>query len=960
MRPVMVLFLAVSSLLAMTGNQDQLLSKTRQLTFEGKRSGEGYFSADGSQMVFQSERDADNPFYQIFLMDLESGDVEKVSPGHGKTTCAWIHPDGSTVLFASTHEDHQARKKQKDELDFRASGKNRRYSWDYDPEFELFSKDTATGKEVRLTNWKGYDAEASYSPDGQWIAFSSNRHAFIDPLSEKDAETFKHDPSYMLDIYIMRADGSDLRRLTTSKGYDGGPFFSADGSRICWRRFAPDGATAEIYTMNLDGSDQRQLTRLGAMSWAPYFHPSGDYLIFATNIHGFANFELYLVDAAGTKEPVRVTEADGFDGLPVFTPDGKTLSWTSNRANKSSQIYMAEWNHSAALKLLGLDASTTSNIEAADLSETKNAIDAADMRRHVEMLASEAMTGRMTGSDGEEKATRYVASVFQALGLEPAGDNGTFFQAFPFVAGVDLGTANNLQLEDEAFKVNQDWRPIAFSQTGPVEASEVVFAGYGMKVPASEGQDEYDSYVHLDVKDKWVLVLRYMPEDIDSKRRSVMNRHASLRYKAMVARDAGARGLLVMHGPRTEIKEDLIKLSFDASLGGTSIPAISISQELGLKLFAASGKDLKEEQEKLDKGDVRMGIQLEGLKLSAHIDVQKQKAMGTNVIARLQMGDAPAETALAIGAHLDHLGRGEGGGSLARAHEKGQIHYGADDNASGTAALMEIAQYLMDLKQRGKLKMKRDIIFAGWSGEELGLLGSNHFAATWGGKKADAPLSPAIGAYLNMDMIGRLDKNLVLQGVGSSSIWKSEIERRNAPVGLPIITQNDSYLPTDATSFYLKGVPILAAFTGSHEDYHSPRDTPEKLNYEGARDIARFMALVARALVKADEAPDYQHQKRPENQGRRAVMRAYLGTIPDYAQGDVKGVKLSGVSKGGPAEKAGVTGGDVVVGLGEKKIENIYDYTYALEALKVGKETTITVYRDGKNLTLPLTPGSRD
>ena len=354
----MKFFLVLASFLigltAPAQNEQRLLSKVRQLTFEGKRSGEGYYSADGKQLIFQSERQADNPFYQIYLMDLETGDAELVSPGHGKTTCAWIHPDGKRALFASTHLDPEARNKQAEELALRATGKQRRYAWDYDEHFDLFEANPATGDYKRLSQAKGYDAEGSYSPDGNWIAFSSNRHAYSGKLSPKDAETFAIDKSYMLDIYIMRADGSGLKRLTDVPGYDGGPFFNAAGNRICWRRFAPDGATAEIFTMNVDGSDQRQLTRLGAMSWAPYFHPSGDYLIFATNLHGFANFELYLVDAAGTRAPVRVTDTEGFDGLPVFSPDGQTMAWTSNRtSDKKSQIFTGSWERWAGKGVVG-------------------------------------------------------------------------------------------------------------------------------------------------------------------------------------------------------------------------------------------------------------------------------------------------------------------------------------------------------------------------------------------------------------------------------------------------------------------------------------------------------------------------------------------------------------------------------------------------------------------------------
>ena len=291
--------------------EGRLLSSTRQVTFAGKRAGEGYFSADGSKMIFQSEREEGNPFFQIYLLDLETGDTERISPGHGKTTCAWIHPDGRKVMFASTHSDPDARRKQEEELKRRSEGKEKRYSWDYDAFYDIYEYDLETRKYRNLTKAPGYDAEGAYSPDGKKVVFGSNRlgYSAADKLSEKDLEWFKLNPSFLMDIFIMDVDGSNLKQLTSEPGYDGGPFFNADGSKICWRRFNREGDQAEVYTMNVDGSDQKQLTALGAMSWAPYFHPSGEYLVFGTNLNGFANFELYLVDAEGTKEPVRVMDS---------------------------------------------------------------------------------------------------------------------------------------------------------------------------------------------------------------------------------------------------------------------------------------------------------------------------------------------------------------------------------------------------------------------------------------------------------------------------------------------------------------------------------------------------------------------------------------------------------------------------------------------------------------------------
>ena len=298
---------------AFAEGQEEFLSRVRQLTFEGRRSGEGYYSTDGTRLIFQSEREVGNPFYQIYTIDLETGDSVRVSPGHGKTTCAFFHPGGRRVLFGTTHHDPQAKAKQKAELDFRASGKQRRYSWDYDEMMDIFTTNPDGSDLRRLTTARGYDAEAGYSPDGKKIVFSSTRSAYAENLTAEEKKLREIDLSYFGEIYIMNADGSGQMRLTQTPGYDGGPFFSPDGQRIVWRRFNKAGAVAEIHTMKIDGSDVRKVTRFDSMSWAPYFHPSGEYIIFASNKLGFANFELYLVDALGQREPVRVTEREGFD-----------------------------------------------------------------------------------------------------------------------------------------------------------------------------------------------------------------------------------------------------------------------------------------------------------------------------------------------------------------------------------------------------------------------------------------------------------------------------------------------------------------------------------------------------------------------------------------------------------------------------------------------------------------------
>ncbi|MCH8966018.1 MAG: M20/M25/M40 family metallo-hydrolase, partial [Planctomycetes bacterium] len=684
------------------------------------------------------------------------------------------------------------------------------------------------------------------------------------------AKTFELDKSFMLDIYVMSADGSDVRRLTDAEGYDGGPFFSPDGRRICWRRFSVEGATAEVYTMNIDGSDPRKITRMGVMSWAPYYHPSGEYLIFATNKHGFGNFELYMIDVEGRGDPVRVTYAPEFDALPSFSWDGTKLTWTSRRsAKKTSQIFIADWSHETAQRMLGLGQAAKAQNRAQNSpqdrsSATKPEIRAEDARLHVVTLASERMAGRMTGTDGEKLATQYVADAFERLGLSGAGDGGTYFQEFDFTAGASLGPRNKLEISglDKGrgsaatlrdwqargrLTVDKDWRPLGISNTGQFDAAEVVFAGYGIVAPKTEKFEAYDSFARLDVTDKWVMVLRDMPEEITPERRQHLGPYGTRSAKARTVRDKGARGLILVAGPNSQFRDPLVRIRRDDIHAAVSIPAISMTAKLAQRMLDKADKKLKALQDELDTGQPQMGFEIPKVRIEATIDIEKVTLQGRNVLAVLRAetsANGPKPPALVIGAHIDHLGKGNSSNSLAREDEKDKIHFGADDNASGIAGLLEIAESFADQVANGKLKLKRDVVFAAWSGEELGLLGSTHFVKQLAAKAGQKDnIRSSVAAYLNMDMIGRLQEKLIVQGVGSSSIWPGEIERRNAPVGLSISTQDQAILPTDTTPFYQKGVPVLQVFTGAHGDYHSPRDTADKVNYDGLTKIARFVSL---------------------------------------------------------------------------------------------------------------------
>lgn len=940
------------------GTTPAFLTNMRQLTFSGARTGEGYFSADGKKMIFQSERDADNPFYQIFLTDFKTNKTHRVSNGIGKTTCAWIHPNGKSVIYSSTHEDPQAKAKQHAELDDRAKGVTKMYAWDYDEHYDIYSA-SVDGKNVKnLTRTLGYDAEASISPNGKWIVFASNREQYSRPLTDDEKKLLAKDPAYFMDLYIMNVDGTQVRRLTHSPGYDGGPFFSPDSKRVVWRRFGQDGK-AEVYTMNVDGTDEKQITRLNAMSWAPFYHPSGDYIIFTTNLHGYNNFELYIVDANGTKEPVRVTYQDGFDGLPVFKPNGRELTWNRKLADGTSQIFIADWNDDLARQALGLPGKLSTSTTRTEITDTS------DLKEYVKYLASAEMRGRATGSAEEAIYTQQLAEKFSSFGHRPLrGDS--FIQEFPFTKEAKLGSNNNLtlvagsQTVQKPLVINEDWVPLAFSKNGEIPVTELVFAGYGIVAPADGTQKGYDSYAGLDVKDKWVVVFRYLPQDISPERKTYLQRYSKLEHKAMIARNLGARGLIVVSGPRSQAKKDLVPFKMLSGTGEMSLAVISISDRLAKDIFERAGKSLAQVQKEFDDGEVREGFALAGTKFTAKIDIRPVTAKGRNVLAYLNVG---APHTLVIGAHGDHLGTGQSESSLMRSGDKSDIHFGADDNASGVAAVLKIASELS--KPENKKQLRQNILFAIWSGEELGNLGSNYFMAqiTPRTNRKYTPIKLSVSAYINLDMVGRLKSEngslsqVTIQGIGSSERWAQIIESVQKP--LAVTTQQDPYLPTDAMAFYINKIPAINFFSGVHDDYHSPRDTAEKINYEGLAAVSELAKNMALAIAT-------QNQKLPHKQvdqkstPMRGGFRVSLGTIPDYASEGIKGVKLNGVVKGGPGEKAGLRAGDIIVEFAKMKIENINDYVFSLQSATPNIPTTIVVERGGVREEIAITPQSKE
>lgn len=572
------------------------------------------------------------------------------------------------------------------------------------------------------------------------------------------------------------------------------------------------------------------------------------------------------------------------------------------------------------------------------------------IHQHISYLTSPKLEGRLTGTEGERKATAYAANELQRIGFQPAGKSG-YFDEFSFTSGISLGKENQLTISgmENNWQIKKDWIPLSFSKAGEIPSGKIVFAGYGIKAPAEGTFPSYDSYVHLDVKDKWVMVFRFIPEGVSAEQRQHLSRYAGIRYKAMIARDAGAKGLLLVSGPTSKVRDELVPLASDVSLAGSSLAGVSLSDKVADAILNHAGKSLEPVQKDLDSGAARIGFEIPGVEVSTKIELIKEQGIGRNVIARF--GNHPHTAPLILGAHIDHLGRGNGNTSLAKEKERGKIHPGADDNASGVAVVLEVAREIEESFSSSEVPLQRDLIVGLWSGEEIGLLGSSHYVR-------ELPSDNKPYAYINLDMVGRLSKELIVQGVASAAKWREIVNAADTDANLHLALQEDPNLPTDTTSFYNAGIPILSFFTGAHAEYHTPHDTPDLINLDGTERIKQFVSAICKKLLSSSDELAYVAVK-AEGEHRGAFLRAYFGTIPDYAATDIQGVKLGGVSAGGPAEKAGIMAGDIIVSVAGKKIENIYDYTYALEALKIGAAVTVEVMRAEKRLKFSVTPTSR-
>jgi hypothetical protein len=582
------------------------------------------------------------------------------------------------------------------------------------------------------------------------------------------------------------------------------------------------------------------------------------------------------------------------------------------------------------------------------------------LRRSIEYLASDQMEGRGPGTAGIDAAANYIASYFKGLGLAPPPGQKSYFQSFPYITVNGVDPKTNLKTADKSWKPTDDFNPLAISAeadfTGPV-----VFVGYGITADKDKlGRAiKYDDYANIDVRGKVALALRFEPVDSTGKSRlspDGWSDHASLVNKAKLAAQHGAAALLIVHPPVHHGPEMLAAISRRFGERPMSISVIHIKQHVAEQLLKSAGAgDLKSLQTSIGETFTPKSFVLNNVTLSGGVALHRNNFELNNVQAFLPAKGKKAKEYIVVGAHYDHLGKG-GQGSLAA--YAGQIHHGADDNASGTAALMELARLLSNGPP-----LQRSVIFIAFSGEEQGLLGSQHWVA-----EPPVPLKNVV-AMINMDMVGRVKNNaLLVGGTGTAAPFEDILTRIDEQSPLEFkATWRNGVAPSDNTSFVTREIPVLFFFSGTHADYHRPTDTADKINYESEAEVVNVAAKTITEIAGRD---DLQFVKvattnptsHPTTMSGDPTLRAggaSLGVIPDYSDDSIKGVKITGATPNSAAAKAGLQANDILIQFDTKKIETLYDLTDALNAATPGKTIKLQVIRDGKTITVEATPTVR-
>ncbi|MDP2337824.1 MAG: M20/M25/M40 family metallo-hydrolase [Bacteroidota bacterium] len=558
-----------------------------------------------------------------------------------------------------------------------------------------------------------------------------------------------------------------------------------------------------------------------------------------------------------------------------------------------------------------------------------------ELKMHVSYLASDELKGRKTGTEGDSLAAEYIRKELKEDGLVPLYDKG--FQRFRVTDKIIYGPANSLEVNAALLKVDTDFTPFAFSENNSFSA-EVVFAGYGFDI--NEDSLKWKDYAGIDVKGKVVLILRADPEV--EKNMSPFIKYSRDRDKVLQAKDRGASAVLLVSGKVFDPEDKFEPLAKGEQSVG--IPALRISRETANAILEPKKLLIEDLEKKLNESRQPESFTI-GSRVSGHSDVVETTIPTCNVVMEIPGTDPVLKNEfVVIGAHFDHLGMG-GFGSGTRVPDTVAVHYGADDNASGAGMMLELAEKLAASPE----SHKRSIIVIGFTGEEMGLLGSKQFV-----ENPDIDLNK-VNAMVNLDMVGRLNENSLVQigGVGTADPFRKIIGSSCDTTVLKLTLSEEGYGPSDHSSFYGKNIPVLFVSTGAHLDYHTPADTWDKINYAGMLKISDMAFRIISDLANMDNKLIFK-EAGPKMVVSRGTRRkgVSLGIMPDFAGNVKNGLRADLVTPGRPAALGGMKKGDIIISINGKPVGNIQDYMFRLNQLKHGETINVEVLRDSKKEVL--------
>ncbi len=557
-----------------------------------------------------------------------------------------------------------------------------------------------------------------------------------------------------------------------------------------------------------------------------------------------------------------------------------------------------------------------------------------DIKENIEYLASDSLKGRKSGEPGDLLAAGYIRSKFEAAGLELLYENG--FQEFNLVSSAELGEGNLLKVNGINFVAEKDFLPYAFSANTTVE-SNLVFAGYGIEV--NRDSLKWNDFAGADVNGKWIMVLQGDP-DLDNSNSPYLE-FSSERAKALKASDMNAAGIIMVAGKNFSQKDELSSLFFDKNSSRYSIPVIQVTREVADEILTGTGETTESLEEKMNEKNSGISFETK-TSVEVSVNVHLKETTTRNVLAMLPGTDENLKDEYVIlGAHYDHLGMG-GPGSGSRAIDTIAVHNGADDNASGVSAVIQLAEKLASEKEN-----KRSIIFAAFGAEEMGLVGSKAFIA-------NPPFeTEKMVAMFNFDMIGRLDTASSALSIGGTKTSKeSEQILNDLNTGFELAMSGEGVGPSDHASFYLQNIPVFFISTGAHSDYHTPQDDVEFINFEGAQKVMQYSYNLVQEVANRNEKLTFQEAGSKFQRSRGGRFKVTLGVMPDYAGLEKRGMRIDAVTKGKPAYRGGMKKGDIITAIDGKKVGNIYDYMNRLQTLEAGQTITVDILRDNKETVL--------